>query len=122
MTCPLNYFEVAEIHTRKALAVIKQFKVHFVRHGIPEIVITDNCSAFANEASSPLNGSSSTSSPRYPQSNGKAENAVKTCKELFRKAKEDEKDLLLAILDWRNTPEIAFAGDALVLHTVLTGR
>lgn len=50
MTCPLNYFEVAEIHTRKTLAVIKQFKVHFVRHGIPEVVITDNGSAFANEA------------------------------------------------------------------------
>ena len=50
MTCPLNYFEVAEIHTRKALAVIKQFKVHFVRHGIPEVVITDNCSAFAKFA------------------------------------------------------------------------
>lgn len=109
MTCPLNYFEVAEIHTRKALAVIKQFKVHFVRHGILEVVITDNGSAFANKAFAKF------------ATEWKFED-VKTCKELFRKAKEDEKDLLLAILDWRNTPEIAFAGDALVLHTVLTGR
>ena len=40
-----NYFEVAETHTRKALAVITQFKVHFVRHGIPEVVITDSGTA-----------------------------------------------------------------------------
>ncbi|RLJ22760.1 hypothetical protein DJ031_00300, partial [bacterium endosymbiont of Escarpia laminata] len=45
-----------------------------------------------------------TSSPRFPQSNGKAENAVKTCKALFKKAREDHKDPLLALLDWRNTP------------------
>ena len=45
-----NYFEVAETHTRKALAVITQFKVHFVHHGIPEVVITDSGTAFANEA------------------------------------------------------------------------
>ena len=45
-----NYFEVAETHTRKALAVITQFKVHFVRHGIPEVVITDSGTAFANDA------------------------------------------------------------------------
>ena len=44
------------------------------------------------------------SSPRYPQANGKVENAVKTCKGLLLKAKEDKRDPLLAILAWRNTP------------------
>ena len=36
--------------------------------------------------------------------NGKVENAVKTCKGLLLKAKEDKRDSLLAILSWRNTP------------------
>jgi len=45
-----------------------------------------------------------TSCPRYPQSNGRAENAEKTCKNLMKKAKADGQDPLLALLDWCNTP------------------
>ena len=45
-----------------------------------------------------------TSSPRYPQSNGKAENAIKVCKALLKIARADNRDPLLAFLDWRNTP------------------
>ena len=44
------------------------------------------------------------SSPCYPQSNGKAENAVKVYKALLKKVRGDKKDPLLAFLDWRNTP------------------
>ena len=45
-----------------------------------------------------------TSSPRYPQSNGKAENAVKTVKRLFTKCAESGQSEIRALLDWRNTP------------------
>ena len=45
-----------------------------------------------------------TSSPGYPQSNGKAESAVKILKSLMIKAQEDSRDPYLALLDWRNTP------------------
>ena len=44
-----------------------------------------------------------TSSPRFPQSNGRAENAVKTAKRLMM-VTESGGDPLLALLDWRNTP------------------
>jgi hypothetical protein len=44
------------------------------------------------------------SSPRYPQSNGKAENAVKTCQMLMKKAAEGQNDFYMALIDWRNTP------------------
>ena len=46
----------------------------------------------------------STSSPHYPQNNGKAENAVKTVKNLFKKCKASGQSEYLALLDWRNTP------------------
>ena len=46
-----------------------------------------------------------TSSPHYPQSNGRAENAVKTCKSLLKKAKASGEDPLLALLDWRTDPD-----------------
>ena len=35
-----------------------------------------------------------TLSPRYPKANGKVENAVKTCKGLLLKAKEDKQDII----------------------------
>lgn len=45
-----------------------------------------------------------TSSPRYPQSNGRVENAVKIVKRLMTKAIDDKRDPYLALLEWRNTP------------------
>ena len=45
-----------------------------------------------------------TSSPHYAQSNGKAENAVKTAKSLLKKATLGGSDPLKAILEWHNTP------------------
>ena len=45
-----------------------------------------------------------TSSPGHPQSNGRVENAVKSCKSLLMKARADKWDPLLALLEWRNTP------------------
>lgn len=45
-----------------------------------------------------------TSSPECPQSNGKVENAVKTSKNLMKKATITISDFPLALLDWRSTP------------------
>ena len=100
-----NYFEVGKIRQKTAQAVITQLKVHFARHGIPAVLITDNGPEFLNEEvrkfAKEWKFDHRTSSPRYPQSNGKAENAVKTSKGLLLKS-------LLAILHWRNTPRRGF--------------
>ena len=45
-----------------------------------------------------------TSSPTYPQSNGKAENVVKTAQRIMLKALEAGSDPYLGLLDFRNTP------------------
>ena len=49
------------------------------------------------------------SSPGYPQSNGKVENAVKTTKRLMAKAGQSWGDPWLAFLEFRNTPSQGFA-------------
>ena len=45
-----------------------------------------------------------TSSPYLPQSNGKAENAVKTIKRIFKKCRDNKISEQLAILNYNNTP------------------
>ncbi|XP_028416059.1 uncharacterized protein LOC114539643 [Dendronephthya gigantea] len=45
-----------------------------------------------------------TSSPIYPQSNGKVEAAVKSAKTIMKKAKKAGTDPYLALLEYRNTP------------------
>ena len=45
-----------------------------------------------------------TSSPHYPQSHGKVENAIKTGRSVLKKSKAGRSDIYLALLEWRNTP------------------
>lgn len=103
-----NFFEVDQLSTKTAKAVIRKVKAHFARHGIPDQVISDNGQPFASrefeEFARAYSFEHVTSSPTYPQSNGKAENAVKTAKKLMWKAMETKSDPYMALLDWRNTP------------------
>ena len=103
-----NFFEVDQLSTKTAKAVISKVKAHFARHGIPDQVISDNGQPFASrefeEFARAYSFEHETSSPAYPQSNGKAENAIKTAKKLMWKAMETKSDPYMALLDWRNTP------------------
>ena len=45
-----------------------------------------------------------TSSPRYPQSNGKVENTVKIPQSIMKKARDAVSDSNLSLLDCQNTP------------------
>ena len=62
----------------------------FAIHGIPHKLISDNGPQFRTDYTKfaeSLDIEVIQSSPYYPKSNGKVENAVKTVKRLFRKAK-----------------------------------
>jgi transposase InsO family protein len=103
-----NFFEIDRLETTSSAAVINKLKQHFARHGIPDKVISDNGPQFSSQQFSKFKHmwefDHRTSSPAYPQSNGKAENAVKSAKQLMRKAKHSGQDPWLAVLDFRNTP------------------
>jgi len=103
-----NFWEIDNLLDTKASNVIKKLKCHFARHGIPDIVISDNgpqfaCEKFASFASE-WGFEHRTGSPGHQLTNSKAEAAVKDAKRLLRKTKETNGDIYLAVLALRNTP------------------
>ena len=100
-----NFAEVDRLSKTTSKSVIKRLKQHFARHGIPDTLITDygpqfSCQQFREE----WQFCHTTSSPGYPQANGKAESAVKTVKRLLKRAFRSGSDPWLALLAVRNTP------------------
>ena len=109
-----GFFEIDEVKRINSENIIKCCKSQFARYGIPDILITDNGPQFSStefrKFSNDYQFEHKTSSPHYPQSNGMAEKAVQTAKRLLMKAKEDNKDPYLSLLDYRNTPKSDLLG------------
>ncbi|KAJ0012151.1 hypothetical protein NQD34_013126 [Periophthalmus magnuspinnatus] len=99
-----RYVEIALLNKTKSNDVITHLKSFFARHGIPEVLMSDNgpqysCQTFTEFAAT-YGFKHITSSPKFPQSNGEAERAVQTVKNLLKKAA----DPYLALLAYRATP------------------
>ena len=104
-----DYFELDLLKDTTAETVINATKSHFARHGIADMV-TDNGPQYSSEQFATFSREwefqHTTSSPLHSQSNGKSESAVKIAKNLVKKAKRDNKDVQMSLLEWRNTPDI----------------
>ena len=102
-----NYIEVERLTTTTSRSVARVLSSLFARHGVPDVLVSDNGAQFVSAELASFakkwKFEHVTSSPHYAQSNGKAENAVKTVKRLFTKCKEDGTSEFLALLDWHNT-------------------
>ena len=99
-----RYPEVIKLASTTSQSVIAALKSTSVRHGILEIVVSDNgpqyCSQEFTEFAKAYSFSHITnSSPHYPQSNGHVERAVKTVKKLLT----DSGDHNLSLLACRTT-------------------
>jgi hypothetical protein len=103
-----DFFEVDRLSDKTAEAVIAKLKPHFARHGIPDRLISDGGPPFSSKKFQQFEEQWQFhhifSSPYYPQSNGKAENAVKQAKALMKKALHSNSDPYLGLLELRNTP------------------
>ena len=79
--------EMVRLRSKTASLVIQAMKIIFARQGIPEVVVADNMPFGSGEFrkfAKDWNFQLSTSSPRYPQSNGQAEKYVGILKMLLR--------------------------------------
>ena len=99
-----RYPEVIKLTTTTSTAVVNILKSIFSRHGIPEILRSDNGPQFDSQEMSDFASlyefQLKTSSPHYPQSNGQAERAIKTVKRLLKKSDDPH----MALLIYRSTP------------------
>lgn len=103
-----DFFEIDEIHDLTPKTTVLMCKRNFSRYGIPEKVITDNATNFTGSEfkmfSKEWEFEHITSSPYYPQSNGKAEASVKIIKKMIKKSIEENEDFYKMLLVFRNTP------------------
>ena len=102
-----NFWEIDRLYGTASETVIHKLKSHFPRYGKPDELISDNGPQFSSAKFQKFmrdwDITHNTSSPHYPQSNGKAESAVKTAKRMMRKTTNE--DQYLALLSIRNTPQ-----------------
>ncbi|CAH8560353.1 unnamed protein product [Dicrocoelium dendriticum] len=103
-----DYFEIDALATTSTDAVVNKLRCQFARHGIPEVVVSDNGPQFVSaefrEFSRKWDFHHRLTSPYHSQSNGKAESAVKEAKKVLTKAKETHEDPYIMLLERRNTP------------------
>jgi len=103
-----DFVEVQEIADTTSLTIIQFLKEQFSRHGIPDVLVSDNGSQLVSHEfrrfAEEWEFKHVTSSPHHHTSNGKAESAVKVMKNLFKKALRAGRDPWLASLEYRNTP------------------
>ena len=82
-------------------------RLQFARHGVPEVVMSDNGPQFScgefREFAQRWDFEHVMSSPRYPQSNGQVEQDFGTVKNPVKRAMEDGSDVQLALLNFRKT-------------------
>ena len=100
-----DYIEVSELEDLLAETLIAKSKQIFATHGIPLMLLSDNAPNYAAKEFADFARTWEfqhiTSSPHYSKSNGRAEAAVKTMKNIVKKSGHD--DMWKAVLEWRNT-------------------
>ena len=103
-----NYPEIAKLASLSSSNVILHMKSIFARHGIPRVIVSDNATCYASRSfkmfADEFNFEHRTSSPGYPQSNGKAEKSVGIVKGVLNKALDSNDDIYLALLAYRTAP------------------
>jgi transposase InsO family protein len=104
-----NFIEVSPLqHDTRTSTIVKQMKANIARYGIMDTLVSDNGPQFSSQEFKQFVDSYNikhvTSSPLYQQSNGLAERAVQTVKNLTKKCFETGDDIYLCLLELRNTP------------------
>ena len=112
-----RYIEIARLNRPTTAEVVIHLKSIFVRHGIPETLISDNGPQYSSrefsEFAKEYEFRHVTASPYHPQGNGEAERAVGTVKGLLKKGGDP-------YLAYRSTPlQLGYSPSQLLMGRVL---
>ena len=92
LVCYSEYIKVGRLTTITSTMVIKLLNERFARHGTPEKMVLYNDRQFDSwefeQFAEKLGIEHITSSPRYPQSNGRAKNVEKCLKKIKKTLQE----------------------------------
>ena len=105
-----NLMEVVTVPSTSSQVIIKALKPMFSCHGLPELIVSDNETAFTSsefQEFTKRNGIRHlTTTPYHPASNGLAERAVQTLKESLKKTSDGDMDTKLVrfLFHYRTTP------------------
>ena len=101
-----RWFEIRELRQTSSFHVIEALQDIFGMHGIPKVVISDNGPQYASSEFAQFANTWGfmhvTSSPKHPMSNGEAERAVQTAKNILKK--NPKGDINRALLAYRSAP------------------
>src|SRR5207249_208231 len=91
-----RYMQIVHLPRVTSGVIINALKNLFSTLGIPQTLFTDNATYFVSEEMKKFaeqwDFNLQTSSPNYPQSNGKSERFVQTAKKFLKKCNEDKTD------------------------------
>lgn len=107
-----KWIEISKVNSTSAKCLIDKLRDMWARFGIPKQMVSDNGPPFSSAEFAAFlkdNGVDHVfSAPYHPSSNGAAENAVRTCKRVIKKAIVQGLDINTALyryfLVYRNTP------------------
>jgi hypothetical protein len=104
-----QYFEVDFLQETTSEAIIHKLKSNFARHGIPNVIISDNGPQYSSQEFNTFctkwDITHETISPGNSRANGAAEAAVKVAKRMMKKCNLNKEDPYIALLNLRNTPQ-----------------
>ena len=104
-----NYPEIAKLESTTSQQVIQKIKSIFSRHGTPNKVMSDNGPQYSSkefkEFARKWEFTHITSSPTYAKSNGMAEPAVQTIKQLLKKAAKNGEDPYITVQAHQACPD-----------------
>jgi len=102
-----HFIEITKLNNNTSQTVVMHTQSILAQHGIPRTVKSDNGPQYIAEEykkfSKEWKFNHVTTSPYHPQANGLAEKLVQIFKNLLTKAKLDNKDPYLSLLEYHNT-------------------
>ena len=103
-----NFFDISQFPDKLSSTVVIHVKHPSSKYGIPKVAISDNAPELTAIHSKLFRKQwdfkHTTSSPRYPKSNGQIERTIQTIKKSIKKALKGNDDPYLALLAVRTSP------------------